>query len=167
MGDQERSRTTDAFIKIDGIDGESMDDKHKNEIEVLDFSAAVLNASSTATGGGSGAGVSQHEDFVITKHVDKASPKLFAACSSGEHIKKAVMSVRKAGKEQKDYLIVTLSDVLISGIQHTGALASASPTEEISFNYGKIEHEYKPQTSDGTTAGSIKAGYDVKARKPI
>ncbi|OMA12006.1 hypothetical protein BLX50_11220 [Salmonella enterica subsp. enterica serovar Typhimurium] len=39
----------DIFLKIDGIDGESMDDKHKNEIEVLSRVAAAAPSPQATT----------------------------------------------------------------------------------------------------------------------
>jgi len=158
-------KSGDYFLKLEGIDGESQDSKHKNEMEILSYSLDVQNRASADTGGGSGSGVSEHGDFKVSKLTDKASPKLFQACASGEHIKKAVLTVRKAGKDQQEFLKVTLSDVLISSViprlSHDGNL----PTESVTLNYAKIEIEYKEQKPDGTLGGSTKGGWDVKARK--
>ena len=160
----EDSIAVDAFVKIDGIDGESTDDKHKNEIEVHRWVGRVENTGSAHTGGGMGSSKCYHYDFKFAKLLDKASPKLHAACSSGEHIKKAVLTIRKAGKEQQEFCKLTFSDVLVSGYKqfHDPDPKSGLPRDGFSFNYGKLEIEYKPQNSDGTLGGAVKGGWDVK-----
>jgi len=155
--------SSDNFLKIDGIDGESQDKKHKNEIEVDTWSGAVSNEPSTDYGGGSGTSVSEHEDFHFLKGVDKASPKLFQACACGEHIKKAVMTCRKAGKDQQEYLTITFTDVLISSFEN--ANYGGINQDRFSFNCGKVEIQYKAQKPDGTLEGATSGGWDIKQKK--
>ena len=42
LGSVGASAAVDTFLKIDGIDGESTDDKHKGEIEVFAWSWSVV-----------------------------------------------------------------------------------------------------------------------------
>jgi len=108
------------------------------------------------------------QDFHFVMKHNKASPKLMLACASGEHIKKATLTCRKAGKEQQEFLKVTLSDLLVSSYQTGGSGHSdIVPTDQISLNYSKIEFEYKEQKADGTLGGATKAGWDVKANKTV
>ena len=86
----------DAFLKIDGIPGESADKVHKDEIDLVAFSWGETNTGQATTGGG-GAGRSVAQDFHFVHHVDKATPLLFFACASGQHIKTAILTCRKAG----------------------------------------------------------------------
>ena len=103
------------------------------------------------------------QDFHFVMKVNKASPKLFLACASGEHIEKAVLTCRKAGKEQQEFLKVTITDLLISSYQTGGSGARRRvPTDQISLNFAKIEWEYKPQNADGTLGGSVNTGWDQK-----
>jgi type VI secretion system secreted protein Hcp len=156
----------DIFLKIEAIDGESQDSKHKGEIDLDSFSWGATNSGTAATGGGGGAGRVAMQDFHFVTHVQKSSPKLMLACSNGEHIKKATLTVRKAGKEQQEYLIITFSDVLISSYQVGCSSANELiPSEQISFNFSKIEYEYKEQKADGTLGGSIKNWYNQKENK--
>jgi type VI secretion system secreted protein Hcp len=156
----------DYFLKIDGIDGESPDDKHKNEIQVESWTFGEQQTGTGAYGGGHGAGKVQMHDFQFTMKVNKATPKLFLACATGEHIKKAVLTCRKAGKEQQEYLKWTFSDLVVSKYETGGSDSSdVIPLDRISFNFTKVEVEYKEQKPDGTLAGPIKTGYDVKAQK--
>lgn len=158
----------DYFLKIDGIAGESADSKHKGEIDLQSFSWGASNAGSFATGGGGGAGKVAMQDFHFVMKINKASPKLMLACANGEHIKKAVLVCRKAGKEQQEYLKVTFGDILVSSYQTGGSGGGdVFPTEQISLNFAKVEFEYKEQKPDGTLSGPIKAGYDLKSNKAI
>lgn len=158
----------DYFLKIEGIEGESPDSKHKNEIEIESFSWGETQSGTMARGGGGGAGKVQMQDFHFVMKVNKSSPKLFLACANGEHIKKAILTCRKAGKEQQEYLKVTFSDLLISSFQTGGQGASdVLPMDQISFNFAKVEMEYKEQKVDGTLGGTVKAGYDVKLNKAV
>jgi type VI secretion system secreted protein Hcp len=153
----------DYFLKIDGIPGESQDAKHKDEIQLLSFSWGETNAGTFGAGGGGGAGKVQMQDFHFVMNVNKASPKLFLSCANGAHIKQAILTARKAGKDQQDYLKVTFSDLLISSFQTSGAADSGSlPLDQISFNFAKVEMEYKEQKADGSLGGTIKAHYDLK-----
>ena len=158
----------DFFLKIDGIDGESNDAKHKGEIELSSWSYGEQQAGTHAAGGGGGAGKVSMQDFRFVTTVNKASPKLFLASASGEHIKKAVLVCRKAGKDQQEYLKITLSDLLVSSYQTGGPQGgNVLPTDQVSLNYAKIEIEYKPQKPDGTLDAPIKAGWDLKANKAV
>jgi len=158
----------DYFLKIEGIDGESQDHKHKGEIDVESWSWGETQQGAHAAGGGGGAGKVSMQDFHFVMQVNKASPKLMLACANGEHIKKAVLTCRKAGKEQQEFLKITLSDLLISSYQTGGSgHADIVPTDQISLNYAKIEIEYKEQKADGTLGGAVRAGYDLKANKQV
>jgi|SRR5579863_8910143 len=158
----------DYFLKIDGIDGESADHKHKSEIQLESWSFGATQSGTMAYGGGGGAGKVQMQDFNFTMRANKASPKLFLACATGEHIKKAVLVCRKAGKDQQEFLKYTFSDCLVSSWQTSGSGGSdIIPVESISLNFAKIEQEYKEQKSDGTLGGSIQAGYDLKLGKKV
>ena len=153
----------DYFLKIDGIQGESQDKTHKNEIEIESFSWGATQTGTASHGGGMGAGRVSVQDFNFMMQVNKASPKLFLACAQGEHIKNAVLTCRKAGKEQQEYLKVTFTDLLVSSYQTGGAGGGgATPIDQISLNFSKMEMEYKEQKADGSLGGAIKAHYDLK-----
>ena len=158
----------DFYLKLEGVDGESTDDKHKGEIDIDSFSWGVTQMGTGGRGGGGGGGKASFQDLHFTTKLSKASPKLFLCCATGEHIKKAVLTVRKAGKEQQEYYKVTLSDVLVSSYQIGGSgHGDIIPTDQFSINFAKIEMEYKPQKADGTLDSAVKAGYDVGASKKV
>ena len=155
----------DYFLKVDGIDGESTDDKHKNEIDVESWSWGESNSGTHAGGGGGGAGKVSFQDISFASRVSKASPKLMLACATGQHIKKAVLTCRKAGGDQQEYMIWTFSDLLVSSFQIGGSQGDVVPVEQVSLNFSKVEFEYKPQKPDGSLDAPVKAGYDLKLNK--
>lgn len=155
---------SDIFAKLGDIKGESLDDKHKNEIEVLSFSWGVTNPASIASGGGAGAGKVTFQDLSIVHRIDKASPALMQACATGTHFKDAIITHRKAGKEQHEYLIVKMNDVLITSVTHGGA-AGELPSESVTLVFAKVDLEYKSQKADGSLDAGIHFKYDLKANK--
>ena len=93
------------------------------------------------------------QDFHFVMKVNKASPKLFLACAEGEHIKKAVLTCRKAGKEQQEFLKVTMSRPAGLVLPDQRQLARRrGPDRQVSLNFAKIEFEYKDQKADGRWA---------------
>ena len=156
----------DYFLKIDGIEGESADAKHKNEIQIDSFSFGATQAGISAAGGGGGAGKAQFQDLHFTASANKSSPKLFLACATGQHIKSAILVARKAGKDQQEYLKITLTDVLVSGFQSSGAGGNnVVPLDQVSLNFAKIDMEYKPQDATGKVGGAVAVSYNVKEQK--
>ena len=108
----------DIFAKLGDIKGESLDDKHKDEIEVLSYSWGVSNAGSMSSGSGGGEGKAAFNDITFTHYMDKASPVLMQTCATGTHLKEATIIHRKAGKGQQEYLIIKMNDVLVTSVQH-------------------------------------------------
>ena len=161
----------DAFLKIDGIPGESTDSKHKDEIEVLSWSWGLAQSGSAASGGGGGAGKVTFQDFHFVNRLQKSSPKLFLACASGQHFKSAILTVRKAGGEgqQQDYYKVTLDEIIVSSFNQTGEPDGdqSVPLEQVSINFSKITVEYKPQNEKGSLGDSVVAKWDVGKNKPF
>lgn len=158
----------DYFLKIEGIEGESTDAKHKNEIEVLSWSWGETNAGAHVGGSsGGGAGKVHMQDFSFTMSANKSSPKLMLYCATGTHIKEASLTCRKAGGEQQEYLILKFTDALVSSFQSGGSTGDIIPVDQVSLNFSKIEYEYKPQKADGSLDAPVKVGYDVTANKKI
>lgn len=156
----------DYFLKIDGIEGESQDSKHKNEIDVESWSFGATQDGISFTGGGLGAGKVIMHDFHFVMTVNKASPKLYLACCTGQHIKKAVLTCRKAGKDQQEYLNWTFNNLLVSSFQTGGSDTSdVIPRDQISLHAEEIIQEYKEQKPDGTLGGPIKHGWNAKTNK--
>ena len=92
--------------------------------------------------------------------VSYSGSNVISAC--GTHIPKAVLTCRKAGGKQEEFLKVSFTDILISSFHTNGGGGGILPQESITLNFSKIEIEYKEQKADGTLGGAVKAGYDLK-----
>jgi type VI secretion system secreted protein Hcp len=155
----------DIFAKIGDIKGESLDAKHKDEVEVLSWSWGVAQSGSISPGPGQAQGKAKFNDFNFTHHMDKASPVLLKACATGAHIKEATITVRKAGKEQHEFLIIKMNDVLITGVGMNNSGAAAATVEDVAMQFAKVDLEYKAQKADGTLDAGIHFKYDIKTNK--
>jgi type VI secretion system secreted protein Hcp len=130
----------DMFLKLDGVQGESVSDKHKGEIDILSFSWGLSQTGTAGHGGGGGAGKVSVQDLSIVKALDASSPQLMEMCCRGEHASYATLTLaRTGGKEQtEDYFKIKLSDVLISSYQ-TGGASNGVPAEQVSFTFASVE----------------------------
>jgi type VI secretion system secreted protein Hcp len=156
----------DMFMKIEGIKGESADDKHKEEIDVLAWSWGASQSGTMHVGGGGGAGKANFQDISFTKWVDKSSHALLKAVSTGQHIKEALLTVRKAGEKPLEYIKLTVKDCLISSISTGGSGGEDRLTENITINFGNFAYEYTPQKEDGSGDAVMPFGFDIRANKP-
>jgi type VI secretion system secreted protein Hcp len=157
----------DYFLRIDftapGPVGETTDSQHKGEIEIQSFSWGVTQTSVGTAGGGAGAGRAVFQDIHFTAQSSKASPRLMLACAQGEHINKAVLTGRRGGQGQQEFLTFTLSDAIVSSYKVGDPAPDVGdelkiqpgPADSFSLNFSKVEFALNGQ----------KAGWDVKANK--
>ena len=160
----------DAFLKVDGIPGESSDDKHKEWIEIESFDLCAIQPVSAvvSTAGGATAGRVEHKDFVVRKLIDKSTPKLFESCNNGKHLKEVTFELCRSGGDKQKYLEIKMEQVLISKFNPSAWQGAEFPSEEVHFNYGKIKITYIQQKrTDGVAAGNVAAGWDLTANKMI
>jgi type VI secretion system secreted protein Hcp len=153
----------DIFAKLGDITGESLDNKHKDEIEVLSWSWGVTNAV-TLAGSGAGHGKASFRDLSFTHKIDKASPVLMKACATGVHLKEATITHRKAGKGQQEFLVIKMNDVVITAIADSESRDGES-AETVSLAFAKVDLAYRPQKVDGSLDAGIHFKYDLKANK--
>jgi type VI secretion system secreted protein Hcp len=155
---------SDYLLEIDGIKGESTDDKHKGSIHIESFSWGVTNPSpGGGGGGGGGAGKATFQDFHFTKSEDSTSPELFLRCASGQRIKKATLYVREAAARGGEFLQVELENLLVSSFSQAGS--GDTPSESISLNFTKITFSHTPLSTDGTAPGVVRTGWDLATNK--
>jgi type VI secretion system secreted protein Hcp len=153
----------DYFLKLDAIDGESQDDKHKNEIQIMSWSWGASQVSSVAGTGGSGAGKVDCSDFSIMTYFDKATPKLFKSIGLGTHIKTGTMTATKSGAEGKPYLKVDFKEMFVTSLQISGS--SEVPTVSLSFSYNEIKIDYSTQNEQGNVTSTGAVTYNTKENK--
>lgn len=153
----------DIFAKLGDIKGESLDDKHKDQIELLSWSWGVANAGTRSAGGGGGAGKPTFHDLSFTHKIDKASPALLQRCATGQHLKEATITRRKSGKGQQEFLIIKMNDVLITSVAETDE--GDSQMETVTLAFAKVDLEYRPQKRDGSLEAGLHFKYDIKANR--
>src|SRR5436309_6485926 len=132
----------DAFLKIGTIPGESTDSKHKEWIELAEYSFGVKQpaAGSRSDGGAATGGRADFDNFTCKKNLDKASPKLMLSCAKGEHIKEIKVELCRATGDKQPYLEIKYSDVIITVVKPAGSgTGEGLPTEDLEFNFGKVE----------------------------
>lgn len=157
----------DIFLKISDVKGESKDGTHKEEIDVLSWSWGMAQGGTGHVGGGLGTGKVTVHDLSVTKYVDVASPDLMLACCNGKHFGEAKLTLRKAGENPLEYLIVTMNDVLISAVQHGGHGNEERQTENVTLNFAKVKVDYTEQTQGGAAGAKPKMGWDIQANKKL
>lgn len=153
----------DYFLKLDGIQGESADANHKNEIQIMSWSWGASQVSSVAGTGGSGAGKADLSDFSIMTYFDKATPKFFKSIGAGTHIATGTMSAIKSGANGKPYLKVDFKELFVSSLQISGS--SEIPTVSLSFTYNEIKIDYSTQDEKGNLASVGPITYNLKENK--
>jgi type VI secretion system secreted protein Hcp len=154
--------TSDFFLKLDGIAGESTDARHPHEI-VIDSFLWGVNLGHTACG--SAPTRPTVNEFTVNKRLDAATPKLFEAAVTRRTIPNAVFTARKsAGKGQVEYLVIDLKDVVISSVVSDGT-DGTFPQESISLTFSEVKFTYTQQRQDGTAGTPVTFCTDVKANK--
>ena len=152
------------FARIGTIKGESRDARHRDEIDVLSWSWGVAQSATTGHGGGAGAGRASFHDFTFTHHVDRASPLLMRACATGRHVSDARVTVRKAGQGQLEYLVITMTDVLVTAVLPSVS-EQGEAIEGVVLTFAKVDLEYRAQKPDGSLDAGVHFTYDVKAQR--
>jgi type VI secretion system secreted protein Hcp len=149
----------DCFIKFDGVAGESADKDHKGEIDVVSWNWSATNTL-PPTSGGMGAGKSVPGPFSFQHQYDKASPLLGKYAASGKFFKQVYLTARKAGEGQKDFLKVTMKEVLVTSVL-VDASGDGGVHESVSLAYRDIDFAYKPQDPKGALGTAVKFGWDT------
>jgi type VI secretion system secreted protein Hcp len=162
---------SDYFLKLGDIKGESQDDKHKGEIDLISFKFGVRQPSGSGQiGAGGGVGKAQFHEFEIVKRMDAASAKLMLACATGQHFSEVTLTCRKAGGTQMEYIKIKLEQVLVSGYETIGGderLKDTLPVDTFHLNFAKIHFNYTAQDSSGNPGANTMTGYDLLANKKI
>ena len=151
----------DMFIKIDGIKGESKDSKHKEEIDVLAWSWGLSNSGTFHMGVGGGAGKANIQDISLTKYVDAGSADLQLSCANGKHIKSAKLVVRKAGETPLEYIIIDLTNVLVTSVSTGGSGGEDRLTENVTLNFEQVHFVYWTQGEKGSKGESSEWKFNI------
>jgi type VI secretion system secreted protein Hcp len=155
----------DIFLKLGDIEGDSSDAAHAGEIDVLSWSWGMTQSGTMHSGSGGGAGRVDVQDISFTKQVDKASPNLIKSCCNGHTFPEATLTVRKAGDNPLEYLVVELEQVIISSVSLGGSMGEELLTENVSLNFAQFKYIYTPQMDDGSGDAAIEAGYNIRTNE--
>jgi type VI secretion system secreted protein Hcp len=161
----------DAFLKIDGIAGDSTDVAHKGEIQVLGFQEGITNSTRIGSAtGGAGAGKATFQDFSFTVPVGASTPKLFLACASGQHLTSATLTVRKpaggrGGAAGFEFLKYVLSTVFVSSVTTGGSANDEAPHEQFTLTFGKLQVYFTPENPNGSAGTTVNGGWDLQQNK--
>ncbi len=153
----------DMFLKLDGIDGESQDKAHKKNIDILAWSWGASQSGTTHMGAGSGAGKVNVQDLSVTKYVDSSSAALLKHITTGKHIPKGRVLVRKAGDTPLEYINISMEDIIITSYQTGGSGGEDRLTENVTLNFAKVGFYYTPQKADGSGEADKEMAYDIQA----
>lgn len=146
-----------AYIKFDGVDGEATDKDHKDWINLLSFQQSITREESSSGSARQRASAEFH-DIIVTKELDKSSPKLAESIATGKVFPSVSFELASAGSV---YLKYELKNVMITSYSISGS-ASDVPVEEFSFNYEEIKVTYTEQDSSGKTKGNIEYSWKVE-----
>ncbi len=156
----------DVFLKVEGVDGESQDDAHAGEIDVLSWNWGLSQTGTMHMGGGGGTGKVNIQDLTVTKYIDKSSPNLMKMCCNGSQFKEVLLTCRKAGKNPLEYVIIKLNDVIITSLTAGGSSGDERLIETVGFNFATVQFDYQPQKRDGSPdGGAITMAWDIAANK--
>jgi type VI secretion system secreted protein Hcp len=152
----------DMFLSLGSdIPGESQDQTHRDQVDVLAWSWGMSNSGTTHVGGGGGAGKPSFQDISLTKYVDKSSPLLMLRSANGTHIPKATLYVRKAGQTTIECIKIVMTDVLVTSVSTGGSSGEDRLTENISLNFAKMEFDYVPTNTSGSADKAIIFKWDI------
>lgn len=157
----------DAFLQVDGIEGESTDKDHRGWIEIIDFGFLVRQRASAgaSTAGGAGSERADFADFLIRKQIDRASPLLSVACAAGTHIDEIVVALHRSGGEKIRFMAYRMNNCIISKVKVYGgeSYGFAFPAESVGVSFGSIQLCYTVQKrKGGGAAGNIAGGWNLQ-----
>lgn len=151
----------DMYLKLDGIEGEAQDSVHAKEIDILAWSWGGSQSGTTHMGAGGGGGKANIQDLSFTHYVDSATHLLLQRMFDGKHIPEGTLTVRKAGGTPLDYIILKMTDIMVTSVSTGGSGGEDRLTENVTLNFAKVELDYVPQKADGSGEAAKKAGWDI------
>jgi type VI secretion system secreted protein Hcp len=143
---------TDAFLELDGVEGESTRTGFEGQIELTSFSMGGHNPAAS--------GKVNLTPFTFTKESDKSTPGIFNALVTGKRFPKAKVTLHKAGGDEAvDFLVYEFEKVFIQDMSCSGGL-DADPVENVSMSYGKVTLTYTPMTGTGAKGSPMVMSWD-------
>lgn len=153
----------DSFLKLEGVKGESQVKGFEGQLQLLAWSWGMSQSGTTHEGTGGGASKASVQDLSLTRRVDSASPTLILSCVKGKHFPSATLTMRKAGGDAPlPYLIITLTDLIVTSVSTGSSGGEDFQTENVSLNFAAFEYSYQPQNNKGAKeGGAITVKYNI------
>jgi type VI secretion system secreted protein Hcp len=146
------------FLKLDGIEGESLDSVHGGEIELALWGWTTTNTVRWDVNQGGQSTKVELKDIELEKVCDKATVTLYQCCVTGKHIRHGTITCRKNDGEQKvEYMVLHMKDIMVTKVQFTGDGSSQSLKETVGLSFAEFRMDYKLQNDSGNAAGGAKS----------
>lgn len=152
----------DYFLKIPGVPGEATKEPHVDWINVLSVNMGMQRSVLPLT---RESGEFEIQECLVRKPLDFSSPVIAQACSGGASFPEVWIVAQKAG-ESHDYLMITLTDVLVTSYQTGGSSGDVVPVDTLSLNFGAIKFEYSKSTPEGTKGESTTFEWSTTGQQP-
>lgn len=150
------------FLDVDGVNGESVDPAHKDQIDILAWSWGVQNASTTHVGGGGGTVAASFGDLKVIKSVDAATAPLLSAAADGSHFANATVFVQKPGpKGPIEYMTIELENVIVTKVALGARDTEDGVAETVTLNFAKVKITYKETNADGSFGQTTETCWDI------
>jgi len=153
-------------LKLDGIEGESLDSAHGGEIEIRDWGWETTNIVRWDINQGGQSTKVNVGEITINKICDKASVTLYQCCVTGKHIKNGTITCRKNDGEQKvEYLIMKLTDIMVTKVHFEGEGDQQALKETVMLSFAQFRMDYKVQNDTGSAGGAKSYQFDVQRQQ--
>jgi type VI secretion system Hcp family effector len=157
----------DAYLKIEGINGEARQKGHDDWIIVDAWEFGSSTTGQAERGGGLIGGKVRMQDFHFKKLTDKATPKLFEACCKGQVFNEIKVHMVRMPENQLA-MEYAFKYCLITSYETGGANGDAGvPQESIAFNFEEMRCAYTAMKPDGTVEGMVRSGWNIKQATKI
>jgi type VI secretion system secreted protein Hcp len=165
---EEHQMAIDVYLQIDGIKGESQDDKHKDWIECSSVVWGITQPKSAtaSTSGGHTAERAELADITLHKLADLASPILMQTCAAGKTIPKAKFEFMRADGDgtRVKYFEIEMENVLIGHV-NPGIAPGDIMSESVGLKFSKVKWKYTQQKVGGGIGGNTAGGWDLAANR--
>jgi type VI secretion system secreted protein Hcp len=157
-----------AYIKFDGIDGESLDKDHQGWSDILSFSQGLSQPGGGATGATRRRGDVVLDDISVTKELDKASPKIAESICKGKVFPKVEIHLTASYTDEGrvTYYAYELKNAMVTSYNIGGSGQSEEvPTDALLMNFEEIKVTYTENDAKGKKKGNVEYEWKVEEGK--
>jgi type VI secretion system secreted protein Hcp len=143
----------DTYLKIEGVDGQSIDRNHPKWSDIYSFAQGVTK----------GPVQPDFSELCMQKLIDTSTPVLAQACAQGRQFPSATLElIAVTPANPVRFYQIVLSNVVVSSISEAGSAGTdIRPLEALCLRYSRISWTYTELDSSGAPKGDIKAWWDL------